>query len=122
MPHLTLQEVIDRVNNDSSRKELRAADARAVSQSHRPEFYVPRITRIFAGLWFGAFTTGRMAGAKAKSTLGSIVESTAGTDLFGFIRRESSLATVHPLSRVQSSGVTYEVSERLPPNLQYGPY
>jgi hypothetical protein len=67
MPHLTLLEVIDRINNYCSRKELRAAEARAMSQPHRPEFHVPRITRIFAGLLFGAFTAGRMAAVQKRN-------------------------------------------------------
>ena len=56
MPHLTLQEVIDRINtNYPFRKEEAAARARTdVESPHRPEFYVPRIARIFASLLLGA--------------------------------------------------------------------
>ncbi len=58
MPHLTLQEVIDRINrNYPSTKESRAAENRRQEQKHRPEFYVPRITRRLVGLMFGAFSS-----------------------------------------------------------------
>lgn len=53
MSHLTLQEVIDRINkNYPSAKELWDADNRTQDQPHRPEFYVPRITRRLASLMF----------------------------------------------------------------------
>ena len=56
MPHLTLQEVIERINqNYPSVKELRAAENRSQDQPHRPEFYVPRITRRLVSLMFGAY-------------------------------------------------------------------
>lgn len=53
MDHLTLQEVIDRINrNDPRAKEPEAANDRAndraKDQPHRPESYVPRITRRLA--------------------------------------------------------------------------
>lgn len=49
MAHLTLQEVIDRVNhNHCARKPVE-------SRPHHPEYYVPRITRLLAGLMLGAF-------------------------------------------------------------------
>ena len=64
MSHLTLQEVLDRINQDRinldypSAKEPQTADHRdhdhAQEEPHRPEFYVPRITRRLAGLMFGA--------------------------------------------------------------------
>jgi len=55
MAHLTLQEVVDRLNkNYPSKKESGNSGDRAGSQSYRPEFYIPRITRIFASLLFGA--------------------------------------------------------------------
>jgi hypothetical protein len=56
--HLTLQEVIDRVNHNStyySTRELKGERNRSEMQPHQPEFYVPRITRVFAGFIFGAF-------------------------------------------------------------------
>ncbi len=58
MPHLTLQEVIDRINrNYPSTKESRATENRSQDQPHRPEFYVPRITRRLAGLMFGTYSS-----------------------------------------------------------------
>ena len=58
MPHLTLQEVIDRINrNYPSAKESRTAQDRGQEQPHRPEFYVPRITRRLLGLKFGAYSS-----------------------------------------------------------------
>ena len=54
MAHLTLQEVIDRVNHNYfyySTGEQR----RVQGQPHHPEYYVPRMARLFAGLVFGAF-------------------------------------------------------------------
>jgi hypothetical protein len=55
MSHLTLQEVISRINKDSpvEKDPFETGDGDKI-QSHRPEFYIPRITRIFARLWFGA--------------------------------------------------------------------
>ncbi len=58
MAHLTLQEVIDRVNSNYSyypARELRRERNGDETRPHYPEFYVPRITRMFAGLMFGAF-------------------------------------------------------------------
>jgi hypothetical protein len=58
MAHLTLQEVIDRVNHNHSyysKKQLRSARKPVESRPHHPEYYVPRITRLFAGLMVGAF-------------------------------------------------------------------
>jgi hypothetical protein len=55
MPHLTLQEVIDRIRkNYPSKKEELATKERQENASHRPEFYIPRITRLFASLLLGA--------------------------------------------------------------------
>ena len=49
MGHLTLQEVIDRINKVYSFVEdRRAQDDRGREQTHRPEFYNPRITRRLA--------------------------------------------------------------------------
>jgi hypothetical protein len=58
MAHLTLQEVIDRINQNYSyysKRELRSARKPVESGPHHPEYYVPRITRLLAGLMFGAF-------------------------------------------------------------------
>jgi hypothetical protein len=62
MPHLTLQEVIDRINrNYPSAKESRSAEERGrdrtPAQPHRPEFYVPRLTRRLVHLVFGAYSS-----------------------------------------------------------------
>jgi hypothetical protein len=63
MGHLTLQEVIDRVNsNYPVPKESKTAGARAeVESPHRPEFYVPRVARIFVSLLL-ALEAGRASG------------------------------------------------------------
>jgi hypothetical protein len=56
--HLTLQEVIDRVNNNLtyySTHELKGDRNRGEMRPHHPEFYVPRITRMFSGFLFGPF-------------------------------------------------------------------
>lgn len=55
MAHLTLQEVIERINRNYSSlaKEQRA---RVEPQAHRPEFYVPRIAIRLAQLRFNAFS------------------------------------------------------------------
>jgi hypothetical protein len=58
MAHLTLQEVIDRINQNYyyySKRELRSAPKPVESRPHHPEYYVPRVTRLVAGLMFGAF-------------------------------------------------------------------
>ena len=62
MPHLTLQEVIDRINqNYPSARELRTAEKRGgdgtPEQPHHPEFYVPRLTRRLVSLMFGAYSS-----------------------------------------------------------------
>jgi hypothetical protein len=70
MPHLTLQEVIDRINDDRTRdnrtdndrinqnatpeKQSPPVDDCSKEQPHHPEFYVPRITRRLASLVLGA--------------------------------------------------------------------
>ena len=60
MSPLTLQEVIDRINQAHSRvQDLRANERPArenqnVDQKHRPEFYLPRLTRRLAKLVFSA--------------------------------------------------------------------
>ena len=55
MPHLTLQEVIDRIRKSyPSTKEERGTKDRKENSSHRPEFYIPRIARLFASLLLGA--------------------------------------------------------------------
>lgn len=62
MDHLTLQEVVDRINANyptrfdyTTQKEQPAAPTRIEDQSrHRPEFYIPRITRIFVSLLLGS--------------------------------------------------------------------
>jgi hypothetical protein len=53
---LTLQEVIDRINtNNPFRKDGQSADlCTRVESPHRPEFYVPRIARVFFSLLLGA--------------------------------------------------------------------
>jgi hypothetical protein len=62
MAHLTLQEVIDRINNNyPPRKRQNYLDGVRERASYHPEFYVPRVTRFFAGLLLGAFPAGRMA-------------------------------------------------------------
>jgi hypothetical protein len=49
MAHLALQEVIDRINKvHSPAKDQLAKNDRAKEQEHRPEFYIPRITRRLA--------------------------------------------------------------------------
>lgn len=49
MSHMTLQEVIDRINQTYSSVENRGAENdHARDQKHRPEFYIPRITRRLA--------------------------------------------------------------------------
>ena len=75
MSHLTLQEGIDRVNNRYlSIRDQRTADDRVGSRPHHPEFYVPRITRFFAGLLLGAFpAAGRMAVAQKRNDPHSVL-------------------------------------------------
>jgi hypothetical protein len=56
MRPLTLQEVIDRINSNSPfRKETQSPQLRTLVESpHRPEFYVPRLARVFFSLLLGA--------------------------------------------------------------------
>ena len=62
MAHLTLQEVLDRINdNYPSRKRQDYVDGGGESLSHHPEFYVPRVTRFLAGLLLGASPASRIA-------------------------------------------------------------
>ena len=55
MSHLTAQEVIERINNaNPPMNDQRTTDNRSKEPPHRPEFYIPRITRrvvnfIFSG-------------------------------------------------------------------------
>ena len=56
MAHLTLQEVIDRVNRNHFYYSTREPQG-VKSRPHHPDYYVPRITRFLAGLMFGAFPT-----------------------------------------------------------------
>jgi hypothetical protein len=52
MSHLTLQEVIERINKANAPvKDRRTNDKRVEDQPHRPEFYIPRMKRI-ANLMF----------------------------------------------------------------------
>jgi hypothetical protein len=61
MAHLTLQEVVDRINQiyfsvenphtQDDRADYRA-DYLASDAKHRPEFYIPRITRRLARFMF----------------------------------------------------------------------
>jgi len=53
MAHLTLQEVIDRINKvHSPAKDQRTKNDHAGEQEHRPEFYIPRITKRLAKFIF----------------------------------------------------------------------
>ncbi len=56
MTHLTLQEVIDRINSsDPFNAEKKSSAVHTELESpHRPEFYVPRIARVFFSLLLGA--------------------------------------------------------------------
>ena len=55
MKPLTLQEVVDRINKASSlAPEQQEKDNRIASQSSRPEFYIPRVTRRLAIFIFGS--------------------------------------------------------------------
>ncbi len=68
MAHLTLQEVIDRINNNRFSSKHRFVRGDGERRAHHPEFYVPRITRFFAGLLLGAaFPAGRMAGVRKQN-------------------------------------------------------
>ena len=53
MTHLTLQEVVDRINQIYfSVEDQRPKYDHAPTQKHRPEFYIPRITRCLARFIF----------------------------------------------------------------------
>ncbi len=53
MSHLTLQEVIDRINQIYfSVEDQSAKDDYVGNQEHRPRFYIPRITRRLARFIF----------------------------------------------------------------------
>ncbi len=53
MAHLALQEVIDRINQvHSPTKDQPTRNDHAREQAHRPEFYIPRITRRLARFIF----------------------------------------------------------------------
>jgi len=57
MPHLTLQEVIDRINLNypfSKSGERTDVMRMEVESPHGPEYYVPRVARLFANLLLGA--------------------------------------------------------------------
>ena len=55
MTHLTLQEVIERINkNYPVEKTSRAQSARIEPYPHRPEFYIPRIAMRLAQLRFSS--------------------------------------------------------------------
>jgi hypothetical protein len=59
MAHLTLQEVVDRINQiypSVENRRAQAQDDRAIDQKHRPEFYIPRITRRLARFIFSTGT------------------------------------------------------------------
>jgi hypothetical protein len=76
MSHLTLEEVVDRVNNRYlSISDQRTTGDRIGSRPHHPEFYVPRITRFFAGLLLGAFPAAGWQWRKKRNdpTLGTII-------------------------------------------------
>jgi hypothetical protein len=56
MTHLTLQEVIERINkNYPLEKESRTQGARMERHPHRPEFYIPRIAMRLVQLRFSGF-------------------------------------------------------------------
>ena len=56
MAYLTLQEVIERINKSYSLAKEQTQNTRIEDQPHRPEFYVPRITRRWANLKFSALS------------------------------------------------------------------
>jgi hypothetical protein len=64
MAHLTLQEVIDRINRIYPSVENRRTqhwlteDDGAMEQKHRPEFYIPRITMRLARFIFSTGSEG----------------------------------------------------------------
>jgi hypothetical protein len=55
MSHLTLQEVIDKINQaHSAASDRRSTEDEATDQKHRPEVSIPGITRRLARLMFSA--------------------------------------------------------------------
>jgi hypothetical protein len=60
MSHLTLQEVVERINkaNPSAKDQPTTDNRTPAEQPHRPEFYIPRITRRVANFIFSAWATG----------------------------------------------------------------
>jgi hypothetical protein len=53
MQPLTLQEVVERINKTHSYvTDRRVLDEGVTDQRHRPEFYIPRITRRLARIFF----------------------------------------------------------------------
>lgn len=53
MSPLTLQEVIDRINQaHSPSRDRQAQNDHDIDEKHRPEHYIPRITRLLAKLIF----------------------------------------------------------------------
>jgi hypothetical protein len=55
MSHLTLEEVVERIKKaNPAPKDQPTTDNRTPGQLHRPEFYIPRITRRVASFIFSA--------------------------------------------------------------------
>jgi hypothetical protein len=55
MSHLTLQEVVERIDKANPRaKDQPTTDNRNPGQPHRPELYIPGITRRVANFIFSA--------------------------------------------------------------------
>jgi hypothetical protein len=55
MAHLTLQEVSERISkNNLLAKNQQTPPTRLEDQPHRPEFYIPRITRRLVALMFSS--------------------------------------------------------------------
>jgi hypothetical protein len=78
MAHLTLREVIDLINRKHSyysSRELRGASNGVQTRLHHPEYYVPRITRLFAGLLFGKLRAGEKTTLQAANGPYSIHQS-----------------------------------------------
>ncbi len=75
MSPLTLQEVIDRVNNFPSAQNPRPSGYHFESRLHGPEVYVPRVTMFFAGLLLGAFRSSEPTAAARKEDHSQSVSS-----------------------------------------------
>ena len=76
--HLTLQEVIDRVNNNLSYYSIcgrKSERSRGERWPHHPEFYIPRVTRMFAGFMFGAYRAAGMTTKVQKANIPYSVSS-----------------------------------------------